>query len=487
MDFLPSNFHAYFDNFFVIFLIDFCLLLPSGWTSYHLLIKGLSLFLDMVKRLVPSYLQESLLTRFHSAFFQSFNSIFRSTAVLKANRAASRVKLCSKWSVYQIFPSKCLGWSCHLHDITISLSRHSLYAAQYESTVLHTRPPKIRKTIYRSLSKIQMCTNQMEFASAGLEKTADFRLVSANNERNIFKPLLFTFSVIVASWTAAEYYRVHRYVLHRNWRRYKSQFTKTLHQSNANRAHEIVIRRLNSDNQGFFALLQEGVSARLENLTLYETVIYSLVGINTAIFLLWRLPILSTRFMLKNFTHTCNSGLCRTLLTSAFSHAGSFHFIFNTLAFYSFSQAAVPELGREYFLAAVVSSAVFSNFCDHLFSTFRKRPCPSLGASGYVYSIFTFVSLTYPNHHGLLFFLVPVPLLTLLKYLIVFDSVGLTGAWTRIFNIQLGHAAHLGGAAAGAAIWWLAQPHNRKKLRNSMPPELVELYYKTYDFIILNK
>lgn len=199
---------------------------------------------------------------------------------------------------------------------------------------------------------------------------------------------------------------------------------------------------------------------------------------------LWQYPVLGLRWMYKNWSHIPESGLSRTLLTSAFSHATILHFAFNMLALWSFSEPAYPLLGPEYYLALVASGAVVASLAQHGHSTLIGASNPSLGASGFVLSIVTYVALSYPNSQALLLFVIPAPLLTLLKGMVVFDLIGLTGVYNRFFNFRLAHAAHLGGVGLGSLVWWLNQRENRKKLANALPEEAVGLYTKGYDALI---
>lgn len=210
--------------------------------------------------------------------------------------------------------------------------------------------------------------------------------------------------------------------------------------------------------------------------------IIPLIAICSGIYGLWQFPVFGLRWMYKNFTHIPDSGISRTLFTSAFSHATLLHLAFNMIALQSFSEAAYPLLGPEYFLATVASGAVVASMAQHVYGTVTTSN-PALGASGFVFSIVTYVALSYPNNQALLFFVIPASLMTLLQGLVVFDLIGLTGLYNR-FNFRLAHAAHLGGVTLGAAVWWLHQRENRRKLANALPEEAVGLYNKSYDAII---
>lgn len=298
--------------------------------------------------------------------------------------------------------------------------------------------------------------------------------IQAASSNGILRPLLFTIGVSAIAWTGAEYWRVNKYQIYREWRNWKKdQFgSKDPHDSRM-RPYEPF-----SNSSGFWSEIYTNRFSPAQKLMLPIVVFCS------GVWCLWQYPVLGLRWMYKNWTHIPESGLSRTLLTSAFSHASFFHLAFNMLAMWSFSEAAYPLMGPEYYLATVASGAVVASFAQHAHATLVGAPNPALGASGFVFSIVTYVALSYPNNQALLFFVIPAPLLALLKGLVVFDLIGLTGIYSQFFNFRLAHAAHLGGVGLGAAVWWLNQRENRRKLADALPGEAVGLYTKGYDAII---
>jgi rhomboid-like protein len=290
--------------------------------------------------------------------------------------------------------------------------------------------------------------------------------------------MLFTIGVSAIAWMSAEYWRVNKYFIHREWRQYKRELYEKLGLPDPN--PPLSRGRIQPADRSAFSLSRGGL---LDGLTPAQRLMLPIIAVCSGVYGLWNFPIFGLRWMYKNFAHIPDSGISRTLLTSAFSHATLMHLAFNMLALWSFSEAAYPLLGPEYYLATVASGAVVASMAQHVYGTVTHSN-PALGASGFVFSIVTYVALSYPNNQALLFFVIPAPLLGLLQGLVVFDLVGLTGIWGRLFNFRLAHAAHLGGVTLGAAVWWLNQRDNRRRLANALPEEAVGLYNKSYDALI---
>ncbi|KAI8826207.1 uncharacterized protein EV422DRAFT_515774 [Fimicolochytrium jonesii] len=122
--------------------------------------------------------------------------------------------------------------------------------------------------------------------------------------------------------------------------------------------------------------------------------VYSIIGLNTTIFLLWRIPSLQP-FMLRHFTHHPLSGRSYTLLTSAFSHEGLLHLTFNMYALYGFGTLLQDRVlgSTEQMGAFYVSAAVLASLGSHLFTTLwlgkYRAVKGSLGASGAIWATLT--------------------------------------------------------------------------------------------------
>jgi rhomboid-like protein len=221
---------------------------------------------------------------------------------------------------------------------------------------------------------------------------------------------------------------------------------------------------------------------RLQELSPGKKAILGITSINALVFLLWQIPVPGVRnFMMRNFLHSAYSGRTYTLLTSAFSHSTLWHFLFNTMAMWGFGDATHHLLGREYFLAFTASSAVTSSLSMHLWHAITRNAVPGLGSSGFVFSYVALTAMCYPTSKMQLFFAIPVPLLEGLYGLCIFDIIGLTGLWGKLFNLSLGHSAHLGGVGVGVGLYWLLV--NKRRVRSFFPPELGRLYDRYYQTV----
>lgn len=91
----------------------------------------------------------------------------------------------------------------------------------------------------------------------------------------------------------------------------------------------------------------------------HDGVVWSLIGVNIAVFFLWRHA--DRRFMENNFKISVDnflSGRVHTLLTCAFSHIMSDHLLSNMIGLYFFGSAVGSFLGAEYLLKLYLAGAL---------------------------------------------------------------------------------------------------------------------------------
>ncbi|BGP39579.1 hypothetical protein JCM10450v2_003545 [Rhodotorula kratochvilovae] len=207
------------------------------------------------------------------------------------------------------------------------------------------------------------------------------------------------------------------------------------------------------------------------------------------VWVLWRLP--ARLGVGRWLAHDALSGKSVTMLTSTFSHRTIPHILFNSLALYSFTTATFQYLNtsdslprstsRFEYLALFVSAGLVSAAASHVWfsrvvagrilqaygaKAARDAIVPSLGASGAVYALVTLTALSFPSTSISLIFLpfFPLPIGLATAGLLAVDVVGLVRGW-RAFD----HAAHLAGAASGAAYW--AVGHDAfERIRKAMWP-----------------
>ncbi|OXC86251.1 hypothetical protein C344_01428 [Cryptococcus neoformans AD1-7a] len=188
------------------------------------------------------------------------------------------------------------------------------------------------------------------------------------------------------------------------------------------------------------------------------TLVYGLIGINGAVFLLWQYALSSAQrfrdpsllyFLRNNFIlNEVNvfSGRIWTLVTSAFSHSNGTHIFVNCLGLYFLAPAAASIMGSASFLGLYLGAGVFSSLVSlgyHRFS--RHRWWGSEGASGAIYACLAYYGALFPNSQVLMFFVIPMP---------VWVAIGGIFAWdfysaVKRPNSGTDSAGHLGGIIYG--------------------------------------
>jgi len=147
-----------------------------------------------------------------------------------------------------------------------------------------------------------------------------------------------------------------------------------------------------------------------------------------------------------------------TVLTAAFSHSEFWHLAINMFVLWSFGTALERLWGTRIFIVFYLVAAVVSSISHCLVSTvlLGNSDIQALGASGAVSGLLLAYALLFPHHKILLMGIVPVPALMGVLAFVGIDLWGLF-AQTRGGGLPIGHGAHLGGALAGAVMYffWL--------------------------------
>ncbi|KAK0179780.1 hypothetical protein PV327_005498 [Microctonus hyperodae] len=186
-----------------------------------------------------------------------------------------------------------------------------------------------------------------------------------------------------------------------------------------------------------------------ENLSDGQRIFAPICFINMIVFLAWRIPRFHSTMIRYFCANPGSSAICWPMVLSTFSHNSLMHVAVNMYVLHSFSTAAVATLGKEQFIALYLTSGVLSSFASHLYKTLFSRPGLSLGASGAIMGVVSFICMQYPETRLSIAFL---PMFTFtaghaIKGLLLMDTAGCLMGWKF-----LDHAAHLGGAIWG--IFW---------------------------------
>ena len=105
-------------------------------------------------------------------------------------------------------------------------------------------------------------------------------------------------------------------------------------------------------------------------------VVWLLVGLNVAVFVLWRLSAgspQSERLLIDHFTvslRSLSAGRLHTLITAAFSQQDFTHLLFNCLALYVFGTELALYLGTARFLLVYFGGAVTSSMAHVLYQNY---------------------------------------------------------------------------------------------------------------------
>jgi membrane associated rhomboid family serine protease len=204
-----------------------------------------------------------------------------------------------------------------------------------------------------------------------------------------------------------------------------------------------------------------------------KAVIWSFIGVNTAVFGAWqyatgsgpfevvkmadRLPVL--RYLQRNFLISIDhirSGRFWTVITSELSHQDLRHFAFNMIAFHQLAQvliySGVPAsriVGLILGSAVTASAAFLVDFSSQTGSNNVLVKHLGLGASGVVMGVTGAVACMAPKTTVALMGILPMPLWLFGVGTALYDTYFLGG------NTGIGHSAHLGGAAFGVVYYFL--------------------------------
>lgn len=192
-----------------------------------------------------------------------------------------------------------------------------------------------------------------------------------------------------------------------------------------------------------------------------KDLVYTILGINIAIFGLWQSPRLVPflqKYMLLKKGQLINKW---SLITSAFSHQEFWHLGMNMLALWSFGTTMATMLGSANFLSLYMNSAIAGSLFSLWYPVLARifTVSSSLGASSALFGVFGCFSYLIPNAKILLF-IFPVPGGAWVAFLasVVWNATGCVLRWG-----SFDYAAHLGGSAIGVLYGWLIQKKIEEK------------------------
>lgn len=141
------------------------------------------------------------------------------------------------------------------------------------------------------------------------------------------------------------------------------------------------------------------------------------------------------------------------MLTSGFLHADFYHLLFNMLTLYFFADGVIAEFGIVNFLIMYFLSLLGGSALSYYYHQ-RDFFYSAVGASGAVSGILFSSILLYPfDSLYLMFIPIPIPAIIVGIGYLLYSVFGMKNQWGNI-----GHAAHLGGAATGLILSIVMEP-----------------------------
>jgi membrane associated rhomboid family serine protease len=141
------------------------------------------------------------------------------------------------------------------------------------------------------------------------------------------------------------------------------------------------------------------------------------------------------------------------MLTSGFLHVDFYHLLFNMLTLYFFADGVIAEFGIVNFLIMYFLSLLGGSALSYYYHQ-RDFFYSAVGASGAVSGILFASILLYP-FDSLYFMFIPIPIPAIVVGIgyLLYSVFGMKNQWGNI-----GHAAHLGGAATGLILSIVMEP-----------------------------
>ncbi|KAL5332517.1 hypothetical protein BJX70DRAFT_392931 [Aspergillus crustosus] len=183
----------------------------------------------------------------------------------------------------------------------------------------------------------------------------------------------------------------------------------------------------------------------------------AIIGINTAVFALWKIWPPAWRLLNRYFISVPAYPRAFSLVGNVFSHQSISHLAINMFVLWVFGTKLHDDIGRGNFLALYIASGVLGS-CASLTAHVLRNSLyvTSLGASGAIGGLVGAAGVIHANDKWTIAFLprewqeyLSAPAWMFLATLITFDVVG---ALTKRRMPKLDYHAHLGGYATGIAF-----------------------------------
>ena len=145
-------------------------------------------------------------------------------------------------------------------------------------------------------------------------------------------------------------------------------------------------------------------------------------------------------------------------VTFQFLHSGMLHLMFNMIGLYFLGMILERAWGPRRFLIFYLSCGAFAGLC-HVVTAFAFNPgamdIPLVGASGGVYAVVLACAILFPQIRVIIF-LFPLPIRFAAMLFIGIAVYSILSGIARGGSVGgISHAAHLGGAVAGAFWIWV--------------------------------
>lgn len=135
------------------------------------------------------------------------------------------------------------------------------------------------------------------------------------------------------------------------------------------------------------------------------------------------------------------------LLTHALCHAGIWHILFNLLLVWWVGRELEALYGPKRYLLFYVLAVVAGGLAFVAGARWQDNPAPAVGASGAVMALLVLYAFHYPRREFLIYGILPMQARWMVALYVLIDVYGFAQG-----RGVTAYAAHLGGAAFGAAF-----------------------------------